>query len=119
MTTLTPATMPTATLQLPLDFAVPDVRAGTHPAWQRHQPTSREGAEHVGRTLADRQGAVLALIRRRGGCTIHEVAVALDIPDGSASARIRELTLMGRVADSGTRRKNDHSRVRAIVWRAA
>jgi DNA-binding MarR family transcriptional regulator len=107
--------------QLPIQFTPPpaDVRAGTHPAWQQHQPTSREGAESVRPTLADRQAAVLATIRARGGCTIHEIATRLRVPDGTASARVRELTLQGRIRDGGTRRKNPHSGVRAIVWVAA
>jgi DNA-binding MarR family transcriptional regulator len=67
-------------------------------------------------TLADRQAAVLATIRARGGCTIHEIATRLRVPDGTASARVRELTLQGRIRDGGTRRKNPHSGVRAIVW---
>jgi DNA-binding MarR family transcriptional regulator len=62
---------------------------------------------------------VLATIRARGGCTIHEIATRLRVPDGTASARVRELTLQGRIRDSGTRRKNPHSGVRAIVWVAA
>jgi hypothetical protein len=106
-------------LPLPLHPAPASVLDGTHAAWQRHQRTSREGAEHVQPSLGDRQQAVLEIIRARRGCTIHEIAVRLGVPDGSASARVRELTLQGRVRDGGTRKRNPHSGVSAIVWVAA
>jgi hypothetical protein len=53
------------------------------------------------------------------GATIHQAAHLLAIGDHQASGRIRELVLRGLVVDSGQRRRNPHSGLRAIVWRAA
>jgi hypothetical protein len=112
-TTTTPAARDQ--LALSLTPPPPSVREGTHAAWATRSDTSREGAAHVQRDLGARQAAVLAVLRSRPS-TIHEVATALGIPDHSASGRIRELTLLGRIEQTAERRKNP-SGVRAAVWR--
>jgi hypothetical protein len=104
--------------QLALDL-VPShsVADGTYPGFQTHSETSREAAAHVHRTgsAASQRGRVLAQLGR-GPATIHELAAMLDVVDGTASARVRELTLAGEIERTAFHRLNP-SGVRAVLWR--
>lgn len=60
---------------------------------------------------------VMELLRLNSG-TCWEVECALKMSHQTASARIRELWLKGRVQDSGRRRKTGSGR-NAIVWEVA
>lgn len=63
------------------------------------------------------QGAVYRMIRARGpaGATDDEIERAMGLRHQTASARRRELVLLGTVRDSGKRRRTDSGRF-ATVW---
>lgn len=79
--------------------------------------TSQMAAEAITIPASQLRARVFAYIESRGatGTTCDEVEHALSLRHQTASARIRELVLEGRVVDSGTRRttRSGHS---ATVW---
>ena len=79
--------------------------------------TSREAARSVEPKASALRLRVLAEIQIRGttGATCDELEQAMSLSHQSASARIRELGLKGKIRDSETRRKTRSGRA-AIVW---
>ncbi len=77
--------------------------------------TSIIAARSVTESADQMRSRVLVAIREAGGATCDEVEVSLEMKHQTASARIRELQLEGRVRDSGTRRKTRSGRP-AVVW---
>jgi hypothetical protein len=79
--------------------------------------TSLDAAEAARKNAAKRRAKVRAFITSRGavGATDDEIEVGLGYPHQTASARRRELVLLGLVRDSGLRRLTRHGRA-AKVW---
>jgi predicted Rossmann fold nucleotide-binding protein DprA/Smf involved in DNA uptake len=65
--------------------------------------TSRSAAESMQRPAETIRADVLAYIRE-GAATCDEVEVGLGLSHQTIGPRIRELVLMGKVRDSGSRR---------------
>jgi predicted ArsR family transcriptional regulator len=76
--------------------------------------TSRAAAESVSNAACVR-GKVLRAIRRLGDATADEVAAHLNIDRLTVRPRCSELSAMGKIIDSGVRRKNGSGR-NAIAW---
>lgn len=78
--------------------------------------TSAAAAGKIAPTVADLRDAALAVIRKTPtGLTGSEVAATLGRDWRSVRPRLSELRAMGKIKDSGTRRRNadDNSE---IVW---
>lgn len=85
--------------------------------------TSRQAAEAVNKTLSERQQAVYDALAWRGPMTFHEIAAALELPVASVQPRLAELSRLGMVADSGSRRPSPYPRrdgrtIECTVWEA-
>ncbi len=84
-----------------------------------HEPvdTSREAALKIEAPSINLREQVLGFIKKRGehGSTDSEIEIALGMKHQTASARRRELVLLGRVEHNGDFRLTD-SRRRARVW---
>lgn len=86
-----------------------------------HQPgaqdrdTSRAAADHAGETAPLLRAKALAVLERSNGLTADEVAGRLGLSILSIRPRITELSRLGKVRDSGHRRRNASGR-NAIVW---
>jgi hypothetical protein len=78
--------------------------------------TSREAARAIEPEANRIRDEVAALIREAGGLTIDELAVRRGTTPNAMSPRVRELVILGRIEDSGGRRRTRTGR-RAIVWR--
>ena len=79
--------------------------------------TSRDAAEEI-RHVANRiRSAIYALVVGAGGLTIDEIAIIRETTPNAVSPRIRELFLLGRITDSGRRRRTRTGR-KAIIWKA-
>lgn len=81
------------------------------------EETSREAAEEARKHAAKKRARVRAFIEQCGerGATDDEIETALGYPHQTASARRRELVLLGLVRDSGRRRSTRNGR-QAHVW---
>jgi len=91
-----------------------DLYGGTPP--HVHRDTSIDAAERILPEVTALASKVLWHIQRSfTGATCWEVEQALELAHQTASARIRELQLKGRIKDSGLRRKTGSGR-KAIVW---
>ncbi len=92
-----------------------DLYGGTPPF--SDEDTSLAAALAVKKNAARKRAKVRAHIEAQGekGATDDEIEVALGFPHQSASARRRELVLLGLVKDSGVRRKTRNGRW-AKVW---
>lgn len=79
--------------------------------------TSRAAAEAAEESAPTIRRSVFRFIRSRGdhGSTDDEIEEVLDLSHQTASARRRELVLLGLVKDSGDRRKTRLGRG-ATVW---
>jgi hypothetical protein len=119
----------------PLTFAVvAGVRVSTHKCEQPKQElgpvypdglpghnqtdTSTEASESVVTRLREKQLEVLLAIRGAGpaGMTAHEVSERLQtMPVQSVNSRTNELAKLGRIEDSGERRRGPYGK-RVIVW---
>lgn len=79
--------------------------------------TSIEAAGAIARKLGRLQTLTHKAICSAGynGATSHELCERLDMANTSIQPRISELRRMGRIKDSGQRRRNA-SGVSAIVW---
>lgn len=77
--------------------------------------TSVAAAASLAPSAGQLRSRVLVEVRERGGATCDEVEQALRMQHQTASARIRELVLDGRLVDSGERRLTKSNR-RAAVW---
>ena len=94
--------------QLPLNYDPPRVKGSD---------TSVAAADSMAAETSRRRGLVLEAIRQRGahGATDDELEVELHLRHQTASARRRELVLLGKVRDSGWRRATRSGR-KASVW---
>ena len=96
-----------------------DNQEGTYPHSPGHRgvDTSIEAAGSIARKLGRLQAITHKAISLTGhrGATSHELCDRLDIANTSIQPRISELRRMGRIKDSGQRRRNA-SGVSAIVW---
>ena len=86
-----------------------------------HQPgskardTSREAADFMAGFASQLRARALAILESSNGLTADEVAGRLGLSILSIRPRITELTKLGKVRDSGQRRRNASGRS-AIVW---
>jgi len=78
--------------------------------------TSIAAANSIANGVEQLRARVLVEIRERGGATCDEVEVALEFRHQTTSARIRELTIEGKIHDSGERRLTRSGR-KAVVWK--
>lgn len=77
--------------------------------------TSRAAAEHADETAPQLRARALAVLERSKGLTADEVAGRLGLSILSIRPRVTELARLGKVRDSGLRRRNASGR-NAIVW---
>lgn len=86
-----------------------------------HQPgaqgrdTSQAAADAIAETAPQLRARALAVVERSNGLTADEVAGRLGLSILSIRPRLTELSRLGKVRDSGLRRKNASGR-NAIVW---
>jgi predicted ArsR family transcriptional regulator len=86
-----------------------------------HQPgaqdrdTSRAAADEVAKTAPKLRGLALDVLERSNGLTADEVAGRLGLSILSIRPRLTELSRLGKVRDSGARRRNASGKA-AIVW---
>jgi len=80
-----------------------------------NETTSRSAAEAIKPDRNRLRARVLRHLAISGGATCDEVCEALGMGGNTARPRIRELVLLGRIADSGLTRPTASGR-RAIVW---
>lgn len=80
--------------------------------------TSEAAAESMDESAVTlRQTVYLCILTSKDGMTDEELERVLDLRHQTASARRRELVLMGRVKDTGRRRTTTSGRT-ATVWEA-
>lgn len=79
--------------------------------------TAMEAALAVAETAPILRAKCLAILERSRGLTADEVAGRLGASILSIRPRISELTRLGKVRDSGERRRNASGK-KAIVWAA-
>lgn len=102
-------------------------------AWQRsypanlysggppEEPKDRAGTSHqAARRIEPHANTMRSLVKRfitgeSDGATDDEIEVRLGLRHQSASARRRELVLLGEIRDSGKRRQTRSGRA-AVVW---
>jgi predicted ArsR family transcriptional regulator len=84
------------------------------PGAQNRDP-SREAADQAAETAPLLRAKALAVIERSNGLTADEVAGRLGLSILSIRPRLTELSRLGKVRDSGARRRNASGR-NAIVW---
>jgi predicted transcriptional regulator len=77
--------------------------------------TSEDAAHQMRASAASLRAKVLRVLTERGPSTCDEVEVALNMRHQTASARIRELAIAGRIVDSNVKRRT-RSKRKAIVW---
>jgi hypothetical protein len=94
-------------------------RSYPHQPGARDTDTSREAADAMQPHAARLQGMVLDAISDAGatGLTSEECAARLNLNPAAAQPRTTELRKLGRIKDSGARRRN-RSGKNAIVWTA-
>lgn len=80
---------------------------------------ARETAEAAAASIpaANLRARVLAMVERTNGVTADQCAGLLGLSILSVRPRFSELALLGKVRDTGERRKNQSGRS-AIVWQA-
>lgn len=77
--------------------------------------TSRVAAAEIAATAPQLRAKALAIVERSNGLTADEVAGRLGLSILSIRPRLTELAHLGKVRDSGARRRNRSGR-KAIVW---
>ncbi len=90
---------------------------GGNPPHVKDSDTSLAAAESMAETGRQVREKVFRHITLSGGSTCDEIELALNMRHQTASARVRELALTGRIRDSGNRRKTRSGR-QAVVWTA-
>ncbi|MCA1379516.1 MarR family transcriptional regulator [Bradyrhizobium sp. BRP05] len=88
------------------------------PGFVRYSDTSMAAADSMLTDAPTLRDNILAFIRREGDATCDEVEVRCNLTHQTASARIRELVLQGKLVDTGDRRKTRSGR-KARVYEAA
>lgn len=88
---------------------------GGLPPHVKDSETSKEAAVSIAETAGSLRETVRCEIIYHRGATCDEVEAALDLRHQTASARIRELFLQGKIYDSGQKRKTRSGRS-AVVW---
>lgn len=78
--------------------------------------TSRAAAASIAPAAAAIRERVLAQFERSTGMTADECAGRLGLSILTVRPRVTELSRLGKLRDSGTRRKNTLSGKSAIVW---
>lgn len=86
-----------------------------HAPGAQDRDTSRDAADAIAERVPQLRGRALAVLERSNGLTADEVAGRLGLSILSIRPRITELSRLGKVRDSGVRRKNASGRP-AIVW---
>lgn len=77
--------------------------------------TSRAAADAIAPSVGMLRDRALRVVERSNGLTADEVAGRLGVSILSIRPRMTELSRLGKVRDSGVRRKNASGR-HAIVW---
>lgn len=78
--------------------------------------TSKAAAESMEPHVTRLAAMVLERLRKCGPQTCEQVEIGLSLRRSTASARITELRLKGKIEDTGERRPTESGR-KAIVWR--
>jgi len=88
-----------------------------HVPGHRGVDTSMEAADKIAPKLGRLQALSCHAIRLAGcnGATTHELCASLGMPKDSIQPRLSEMKRIGKIKDSGKRRRNA-SGVNAIVW---
>lgn len=86
-----------------------------HAPGARDRETSRDAAAAVSETALQLRAQALAVVERSNGLTADEIAGRLGLSILSIRPRLSELSRLGKVRDSGDRRRNVSGRA-AIVW---
>lgn len=86
------------------------------PGWKARQ-TSAAAAADAAATAPQLRARCLAVLERSNGLTADEVAGRMGASILSIRPRITELTHLGKVRDTGDRRRNASGK-NAIVWAA-
>lgn len=89
-----------------------------HEARRKAPDTQIEGLERSRENLNERQAQVMRLVDGAGerGITLFEACAFYGVPPNRLSGRFTELAEQGRIVDSGNRRVNPVTGVRAVVW---
>jgi len=90
----------------------PEKPYGGHPPFVAGCDTSEAAADSVEESAGAKRARALREVVYSGprGCTCDEVEEGASMLHQTASARLRELVLMGFIYDSGTRRKTRGNR---------
>jgi predicted ArsR family transcriptional regulator len=88
-----------------------------HAPGAQDRDTSRAAADATAQTAPQLRARALAVVERSNGLTADEVAGRLGLSILSIRPRLTELSRLGKVRDSGARRRNASGRM-AIVWAA-
>ena len=86
-----------------------------HAPGAQNTDTSRAAAASIAPTAATLRDRVLDLYQRSRGLTADEAAGKLGLSILSIRPRVTELARLGKLRDSGDRRKNGSGRS-AVVW---
>ena len=95
---------------------VSDLFRYPHGPGAQDRDTSREAAEGMIRAVPTLRAEALDVLERSNGLTADEVAGRLGMSILSIRPRISELARLGKIRDSGERRRNPSSGKRAVVW---
>lgn len=87
-----------------------------HAPGHRGTDTSIKAAIEIAPLVGNLQSKVLATLSAGARMTADEIASAMNRSLLSVRPRVTELYRLGRVRDTGQRRKNDVSGKDAIVW---
>jgi len=83
--------------------------------FNRGSDTSEEAAESIAKDTQRLRRLVYEEIRESGGLSCDEIEERLGMKHQTCSARVHDLHALGRIRDSGMRRKTRSGR-NAIVW---
>jgi predicted ArsR family transcriptional regulator len=98
------------------DFTPPPAAPyGGHPPFEKSSDTSRAASESVDVSAGTMRAKVLEAIKLHRGMTCDQIELHLGLRHQTASARVRELVLMGKLRDAGIRRPTRSGRM-AAVW---
>ena len=86
-----------------------------HAPGARDRDTSRAAAADAAETAPQLRARALAVVEHSNGLTADEVAGRLGLSILSIRPRLTELSRLGKVRDSGERRRNASGKS-AIVW---